>query len=151
MKPQWADAYITRGIARVFKNNMDSAMMDFNKAIELNPDKFEGYSNRGNMNCILGKFDEGLKDYNMALKLNPDLKDGYINRGRLLKDKNRIDEAMQDFNVYIEKEGPDPNVYLWMAQCYAAKSDFTSAVRFAEQAKANGVAGVDPFLVQWKK
>ncbi len=151
MKPDWADAYITRGIVRAMKNNLDSSLMDFNRAIQLNPDKFEAYCNRGNINCIFGKFDEGLKDYDTATKINPDLADPYINRGRLLFDRKKIDEAMENFNMYLQKEGKNPLVYLMIAQCYAAKSDFASAIRFAEQAKAGGLPGVDGYMADWKK
>ncbi len=151
MKPDWADAYITRGIVRAMKNNLDSSLMDFNRSIQLNPDKFEAYCNRGNIYCIFGKFDDGLKDYDMATKINPDLVDPYINRGRLLFDRKQIDEAMQNFNTYIQKEGKNPLVYLMLAQCYAAKSDFATAIRFAEQAKAAGLPGVDGYMADWKK
>ncbi len=151
IKPDMPQGLVNRGIVRAIQNNLDSAMMDFNKCIQINPDMFEAYSNRGNLNCILGRFDEGLQDYNMALKINPDLADAYINRGRLLKDKNKIDEAIGNFNTYIEKGGYDPRVYLLLGQCYAAKSDFASALSYGDQAKARGVAGVDAYLQQWKK
>jgi tetratricopeptide (TPR) repeat protein len=151
LKPDLPQGLVNRGIIRAVRNNLDSAMMDFNRCIELNQDMFEAYSNRGNLHAMHGKFDEALSDYNMALKINPDLVEGYINRGRVLKENNKCDLAMPDFNTYLQKGGKNPLVYLMMGECYAAKSDFASAIRLAEQAKANGLPGADDYINHWKK
>ena len=47
MNPEDADAYNNRGLAYADKGEVDAAIRDHNKAIEVNPELAEAYYNRG--------------------------------------------------------------------------------------------------------
>jgi tetratricopeptide (TPR) repeat protein len=47
LKPDDADAYYNRGVAKGAKGDLDGAIADYSKAIELKPDYAEPYNNRG--------------------------------------------------------------------------------------------------------
>jgi tetratricopeptide (TPR) repeat protein len=75
--------YLSRGLAYERKGALDSALEDYNRAIEINPKDAYLYSNRGRCYAIKGLHDNALKDYNKAIEMEPQLADTYVNRGLL--------------------------------------------------------------------
>ena len=49
LKPDYADAFNNRGIARKAKGDLEGALQDYNEAIRLKPDFAEAFNNRGNV------------------------------------------------------------------------------------------------------
>ncbi len=66
-------AYIhyKRGWKKFYENNYADAIIDFNQAIELNPDDLKIYKIRADSKSTLGDFKGAIDDYNHVLKLNP--------------------------------------------------------------------------------
>ena len=56
--PQDHVSYNNRGISYKEKGELDRALKDFDKAIELNPDFAEAYNNRGNVYRNMGDCDK---------------------------------------------------------------------------------------------
>jgi len=61
------------------------ALVDFNKALELNADYAEAYVNRGLALLLLGKTTAGEQDFDRCLKLNSALKDSLGQRIRKIQ------------------------------------------------------------------
>ncbi|MBN1819188.1 MAG: tetratricopeptide repeat protein [Prolixibacteraceae bacterium] len=93
--------YYNRGVTLMNEENTDQALIDFNKAIELEPEYTEAYVNRGIILRDNNRTSEALSDFNKALILKPNFEKVYFNRGNLLKNENRIDEALKDYNAAI--------------------------------------------------
>lgn len=53
-----------------FYCDYNGAFLDYEKAIELNPNFEDTYVKRGNLFVILNKLDKALEDYNKAIKIN---------------------------------------------------------------------------------
>ena len=62
-------SFNNRGQARLSKSELDGAISDFNKAIELNPNLAEAYNNRGLLKQKLGQIDEAMMDLDKAIEL----------------------------------------------------------------------------------
>jgi len=89
LKPDYADAYNNRGIARSDKGDLDGALQDYNEALRLTPDDAGAYNNRGNARRAKGDLDGALQDYNEALRLTPDDAGAYKQPGENAARKRR--------------------------------------------------------------
>ena len=69
LKPDLAEAYINRGIAKAALNRHGDAIADYDQAIRSTPDYAEAYCKRGTAKAALGLNDEALEDFETALKL----------------------------------------------------------------------------------
>lgn len=101
------------------ENKIDSAIIEFNKAIKFSkingedyPIVFDYYSSRGI--CFLKKnmYSEALEDFNYALKLNNTKSGIYANKGIVLLKLKRIDEACNSWKKALELGEKSVNTYI---------------------------------------
>jgi tetratricopeptide (TPR) repeat protein len=78
-----AEEHFWQGIEYTRQGNNDSAMEEFTKAIEIDPDYYYAYYNRALAYYKKGEFENSLSDYNKAIELNPDNPYWTIERGFL--------------------------------------------------------------------
>ena len=62
--------YVERWLAYYTKGELDLAIKDFNKAIELNPEYPYAYYNRGIAYADKGNTDQAIGDFSKAIELN---------------------------------------------------------------------------------
>ena len=98
LKPDFAEAYNNRGLARAAEDDRDGAIKDYTEAIRLKPDLAETYRNRGNARRAKGNLDGALKDYTEAIRLKPDFADAYNDRGIARAINNDGDGALREFH-----------------------------------------------------
>lgn len=100
--PDNAAAWSNRGNARVSQNKLDSAIADFNKAMELAPTASDPYLNRGAALEGLGQWEAAIADYNHVLELEPNDPAAYNNRGNAEAGLGNWDVAIADFQKAAE-------------------------------------------------
>ena len=70
--PDLVEAYNNRGFTYKEKGDFDTAIKDFDTAIQLKPDHAAAaYNNRGVVYNSKGDFDTAIKDYRKAMNLIP--------------------------------------------------------------------------------
>ena len=69
------------------KEDYESAIENFTKAIKLKPDYSEAYNNRGIAYTGKGDYEKAIEDYNTAIELDPNFFYSFINMGILYNDK----------------------------------------------------------------
>jgi tetratricopeptide (TPR) repeat protein len=79
--PEVPFALNNRGIARYASGDVEGAVADYERAIELQPDYSKPYENRGNARLALGQYREAIADYDMAIRLDPSQATTHFNRG----------------------------------------------------------------------
>ena len=102
--PVSADEFSQRGITRFKENDLEGAIADFTKAIELNGQQLEFcFYFRGIALYRRDRLDEAIADLSKAitLKQHPRF---YGDRGNLLAQRGDLDGAMADLNRAIEIE-----------------------------------------------
>jgi tetratricopeptide (TPR) repeat protein len=82
--------------------DLDAAVIEIDRAIELNPRYAKAYSNRGTADVKKGLYDAAIGDFNKAIELNPGFAAAYNNRGTVYSKKGLYDTAVKDFNKAIE-------------------------------------------------
>ena len=81
-----ADTYYNRGLAHSRNGELDKAIQDYTKAIELNPDHAEAYYNRGGAFLRLGEPEKAKSDLVTARNLGSDT---IIALDKILRDYDR--------------------------------------------------------------
>lgn len=101
LSPYIPEAFYHRAILRSI-NNLEGALEDLNKAIELTPDYIDALLDRGNVKIGLNDNFGAVLDLNKVIELRPNDMNAYSYRG-VAKEKLRdYDGAMMDFNKAIE-------------------------------------------------
>jgi tetratricopeptide (TPR) repeat protein len=90
-----------RGLVHGEKDEIDSALADFNHAIYLNPNNFDALNNLGNLYFAQNQFGRAITGYTEVLRLKPDYAEAFINRGGAYARQGNLDRAIQDYDQAI--------------------------------------------------
>ena len=100
------DAYIARSVvcyvaSRTWggKSYYDRAIIDINRALEINPDSARAYRWRGEMKLNGDK--ATLDDFNKAIELAPNYLDAYESRAKFYMSQKNFDNAIDDYSKVI--------------------------------------------------
>jgi tetratricopeptide (TPR) repeat protein len=130
LKPDFAEAYNNRGATSYNKGDLDSALQDYTRSIELNdPELHFPYNNRGNARKAKGDLDGAIKDYTEAIRLKPDFAEAYNNRGIVLKDKNDLEGAIKNYTEAIRIRPDYAEAYNNRGIVLKDKNDFDGAIK----------------------
>jgi len=151
-EPVSADDFSQRGISRFEKNDLEGAIVDFTKAIDLKGQQLEFcFYFRGLALYRRGRLEEAIADLSKAitLKQHPRF---YDDRGNLLAQKGDFDGAIADLNRAIELEPKFAKAYgdrgivrLMRGEDAAAELDFSKcfeldkAIAFQFRTTANQI------------
>lgn len=131
------DIYLLRGQILDYLGQSEKAILDYGKAIELAPDRYEGYLERGRLLSRDDQYQAALDDLNKAIKINP-ASETFAERGQLYYAQgDQYEAAIKDFTRAIELndfENDDSSLadtYESRADCYEqlGKDDLASADR----------------------
>ncbi|MCB2220319.1 MAG: tetratricopeptide repeat protein [Bacteroidetes bacterium] len=91
--------YFFRGNIRDKANDMQGALQDFSRAIELNPEYTMAYNNRGIIKGSMQDFKGALDDFNKAVELEPEYAEAIYNRGNAHYYLKQFVEACSDWSL----------------------------------------------------
>jgi tetratricopeptide (TPR) repeat protein len=83
LRPDWTEAYYSRGVSRMLLKDCAGAIEDYDRAINLKGGGAEAYYNRALARSALGKDKEALSDYDHAIRERNDWPEAYYNRAFL--------------------------------------------------------------------
>merc|ERR1719483_1440505 len=108
---------MNRGVTLKKLNQLDEAIENYSKAIDLSPKSFRALYNRGVAFELKGNFKHAFQDFGNALKLVKG-SSGRIsvlyNRGIVAEKLGRLTQAVQDFNEALKlnkKSGNKSNAF----------------------------------------
>ena len=87
MYPRYGIAYFNRG-CETWIRRFKSAIADYTKAIEYDPNYASAYNNRGTSKDELNDYQGAITDYTKAIELKPDYYKAYTNRGITLESRS---------------------------------------------------------------
>ena len=92
--------YNNLGAAFIQEGRLDDAIVQYHKALTINPNYDDASFGLGVALSQMGRMDAAMVQYHKALKINPNSVEAYINLGTALQQKGRLDEAIaQDQNA----------------------------------------------------
>ena len=96
------DDAVLDGVSNLNTGKTEMALEDFNRAIEIDPEKAAGYLGRANTLNIMGRYQDSLVDYDRTLEINPKLANAYINRGSAYSHLGEYKKAIADYEKGLE-------------------------------------------------
>ena len=100
------DSYATHlqdGILKMKRGDQQGAILDFDMAIEKNPDQADLYIHRATAKGILGNHQGAIDDYTKAIEIYPNYP-GYYNDRRILKElKGDLEGACADWKQAVDR------------------------------------------------
>jgi len=110
---QSSSHYFKNGSAKYELKNYNGAILDLNKAIELDSVSAYAYYLRALSYSNLNKTEQASTDFNRAIRLDPKFKDAYFNRAYYIHQQNgEYKKAIEDYNTFI---GLKPSKYVAFA------------------------------------
>ena len=97
-----ARVFNARGLALVEVREMDLAVQDYTRAIQLDPTFAEAFNNRGSVFLLLDDYDRALADHTQAIRINPNNNRAFNNRGQVYLRLQFWEEAVEDFTTAID-------------------------------------------------
>ena len=96
------DFFMKRAESATEKGDLDSALVDFGKAIEMKPDSFQAYLERGMAHLNKKAFELAISDLNKAVELNAKSAMAWSNRGDAFEKKGDGAKAKSDYQKAVE-------------------------------------------------
>lgn len=128
-------AYINRGTLNRFFQKYKSALEDFQKALELDPENSFCYSRVGLIFEHHREFDKALESFEKALNYvandNGKLQ-LYTYKARVLQCLNRFEESMKVYTQYIDEFGMNPDIAYDISELAVRMGDVNYATRILE-------------------
>ncbi len=119
-QPDYAPTYASRGFAYAALGDSDSALADYDRALELDETLLAAYTNRGTLYARLGNFGLAIGDFTLVISLDPDNAVAYNNRGIIHAVEGNYDLAIADFQEAIGIDSRYTMPHASLAAVYSA-------------------------------
>jgi curved DNA-binding protein CbpA/Tfp pilus assembly protein PilF len=132
--PATASSYRESAIEWIRKGDLDRAIADLERAIELAPGDAKAYRQRGNAWGLKGDVDRALSDYDRALRLAPNDSAVFHDRGLMWQRNKELDKALVDLDRAVRMSFTDPEVYSDRGAVWFEKGRYDRALADLDQA-----------------
>ncbi len=122
------------GCALQDQGQLDAAIEQFNKALQLKPDYTGPLNNLGMALRSQGKIDEAIAQWQKVLKLEPYHPNANANLGLTLAMQGRSEEALRHLNTTLQINPDFPGVHLILGEVYFQMEKFDLAAEHFAQA-----------------
>jgi Tfp pilus assembly protein PilF len=114
----------------------DEALMDFQKAVAIEPNSAAPLNNCGISLILLRRYEEALKTLDRALSIAPGLPELFTNKGSALKHLGRFDEALANFGRAIALRPDYAEAHSNLGNCLDEMGRYGEALSCYEDALA---------------
>ena len=130
--PTWnntsSQAYTDEGIKLFEQRNYIDALINFNKAIELDSSNYKAFHMRGSIKRIYEDQHGAMQDFNRAIDLNPDLFEAYFERGNIKFVLQDYYGAIADYSQTIRLNEYHVKAYYKRGQAKQQLEAYTDAI-----------------------
>src|SRR5262249_14832113 len=104
LEPGNAKGYYIRAVARGRQKQFPHALVDVEKAIDLDPKFAEAYNIPGYiLSTGMQQHQRALEDLNRAIEMRPDNIDAYLNRAQALGELDQVEAAILDYFQVVQR------------------------------------------------
>ncbi len=120
--------YGNRGQFKRDNGDIQGALADYTKAIEMAPGKANLYNSRGRTYFESDQTQLAIKDYTEGIKMDPELGELYVNRGAALAKSGDYNAALVDLNMGEKLDPEFTNTYLNRSLVYSVTEQYDKAI-----------------------
>jgi tetratricopeptide (TPR) repeat protein len=154
------DCFRRLGRIQIALGNLESALLNHRRAIEIAPDVAQNHTAFGDVLERLGRYDEAIAAYQRAIQLDP--KDAYPHNGlgNVYSDLGNYDEAIAAYQRAIQLDPKDAAPHNGLGNVYAQLGNYDDAIAAYQRAiqldpkdaaPHNGLGSVYQLLGQYEK
>lgn len=126
--------FVNRGVTFAMLKRYESALKDFDRAIEMEPDSAIAFLNRGSTFDDLEEYDRALDDLNRAIQLDPNYYEAFFNRGLVFYEREIFSKALEDFKRAVQINPSADTAYNSIGNTYNKLDHFDQALTNFSQA-----------------
>jgi len=122
------------GNAALDNGDFDRAIMEYSKAIQLDPNNALAYTRRGEAYYYKGDYDKAITDYDQAIRIDANYAVAYNNRGHVYRNQGNYDRAIADLDQAIRLNPNYTKAFANRGYAYWYKGDYDKAITDYDQA-----------------
>jgi tetratricopeptide (TPR) repeat protein len=136
------DEYAAKGNEYLRSGDIAKAVLEFEKAVEAEPDNHESRNSLGAALSSIGDFGRAVEHFRAAVRIKQDFVEGHYNLGRAYAEMGSLDEALNQFSTVLQLDST-------FALAYLSGGDILAARGLGEQAADSyeGAIRFDPNLL----
>lgn len=123
-----------RGEMQADQGAAEEALADFDRAVQLDPERWQAWHNRGVSYAMQGRFEDAMSDLDQTIELRPEYANAWFNRGELHYEAGAFERAIEDYNQAIQLRPEDSAAYNSRGHAYYRLGDYRNAVENYTQA-----------------
>ena len=109
------------------RGDIDAAIREYSKVIELHPDLPDAYTNLAAAQKRKGDLDQAIVSLNQALERKPDFAVALTTRGGILAEQNKWSDARRDFEQALKLNPRDDGALYGLSQALRDAKDYAGA------------------------
>jgi tetratricopeptide (TPR) repeat protein len=115
-------------VDRFKRGDLDGALADLTKVIELSPTSTIAYLNRAIIRRIKGDLEGAFADCSKVIELNPGEAGSYNTRGNVQSDRGNLQAALADYTKALELEPENALLYSNRGGVYAKLGQYEKSI-----------------------
>jgi tetratricopeptide (TPR) repeat protein len=145
-KKQAGETIVNRGVAYAVLGDMQRALQDLGRGLDINPNNTNGYLNRGLIYFNMNEWELSLKDHDKYIALDPYNPDMFHERALCYIGLEQPAKALPDFDRAIFLKGDQPLYYIWRSKALRMIGKTDAAIKDAQRARELGGQVPDDML-----
>ena len=135
-KEKEGTAHYKLGLSYLNENSMQPAFLEFQKAIDMNPDDKLSHYGLGHIYFTQKKYQEALREFERVVKIDPDYSEAYNYSGTVYEAMGDLTEALKSYQKALKnKLYQTPQfVHYNIAGIYFKQQKFQEAIRELQEA-----------------
>jgi tetratricopeptide (TPR) repeat protein/serine/threonine protein kinase len=128
LRPQCAAAHNNLGAALAEKKELDDAIAEFKKAIEIDAMHDSAHFNLGVALAEKYQFDDAIAEFKLVIEMHPKYIMAHYGLGNALAAKKQLDDAIAEFKKAIEMDPKFPLAHSGLGTALVEKNEFDDAI-----------------------
>jgi tetratricopeptide (TPR) repeat protein len=128
MDPKYVDAYILKGNILSDLGDLNGGVVEYNKALDLNPDSVFARYNRALTNITQKQYASAREDLLKVIQIDPNYKQAYLAFGNLYYDQSEWDNALEQYQKALSLDSNFVEAIFNIGLIWEVKKEYNKAL-----------------------